>query len=171
MRPPFTLSGVDLATGKELWRTSEVAKENIQGVRVVDSTAIVVTGNGGKALGNLDVKTGAPLAPDATASSTGYVLSYDARARVLTCLKGKGVPVWTRDGEQSRISRVTMLEDRGVAVWTTADGMTEIVALASGKSLHSQKGDPRRRVAVDRATSRVLVAEGNSAQLLSIAKP
>ncbi len=171
MRPPFTMTGVDLATGKELWKTSDVAKENILGVRVVDSTAIVVTGNGGKALGNLDVKTGVPLVPDATASSTGYVLSYDARAKVLTCLKGKGVPVWTRDGEQSRYSRVTMLEDRGVVVWTTADGVTEIVALAKGTSLLSQKGDPKRRVAVDRVTGRVFVAQGNSAQLLSITKP
>lgn len=170
-KPPYSLTGVDLMTGKQIWRTAKVTDAVITDYDVIDSTRIVVSNNG-RVLGALDAKTGALLTPetDVGADAGTWTLNYNARRKLLTCVTPTGAVAWTRSGEQSWNAPATLLTAQNAVVWTQTNGAVEIVALASGKTLNTTQGVAGRRITVDPATGRVLVPQEGQLQLLTVTR-
>jgi outer membrane protein assembly factor BamB len=182
---PFILNAIDAASGRLLWRLERLSGEKVSRYRILDGARLVVDPEKGQAV-ELDLKSGAVVGPyhgSMGASSDrvtqfllryhplpvdGYRLDYSLSTKTLTCTGPDGKVVWTRKGELAEDAAVEILPQRAV-VWVTRNGTVELIDLASGTSLHTTKGNQKPRIGLDPAGGRVLVPEGKTLKVLTVA--
>jgi outer membrane protein assembly factor BamB len=162
---PFSLNGIDAASGRLLWTLDRVNDAKLIHYYIVDGTRLdVFTENFERV--ELDVRTGAVIGTGMTAGG-GARVSYSAKTKTLTARGPNGQVVWTRKGQESEYARVSVLA-QGVVVWPTQDGTVELIDLPSGTSLHTTTGNPKPRIGVDRLRGRVLVPQGKTIRILTV---
>jgi len=172
---PWTLWGIDAATGKELWKLDRALDEDIDEYLVLGGTVISVqTSNG---WGEVDPRTGA-VTPTVIREkarhrrndsfNVGHGLSYSKKAKTLTYRGTDGHVVWIRAGEESENAGTAVVHN--VVVWPRQDGKVELIALASGNTLQTISGNSKPVIGVDQDGGRVLIPEGSKLHIVSISQ-
>lgn len=162
---PFSLNGIDAASGRVLWTLDRVNDAKIIHYYIVAGTRLDVFTENYEHV-ELDVRTGAVIGTGIT-TGAGARVSYSAKTKTLTSRGPNGQVLWVRKGEQSENAAVAVLA-QGVVVWPTQDGTVELIDLASGTSLHTTSGNPKPRIGVDRVLGRVLVPQGKTIRILTV---
>ena len=161
---PYSLFGVETATGRVVWSRTELDGKKIASFDEAIPGQVRLTSEAGR-VENINIADGSPASFPAGVGIDRFV-GYAAGAKALQCRDYAGTLVWERRGEISPNSEVLLSGD--LVVWPAKSGDVEVISLSDGASRWKLDAGSSPRAYSDDARRYLVVPHSSSVSVVRL---